>query len=434
MPLTGPTTAIPNLSSASGIGTGAVAFWSTPTGLASDTVFTFNSSNNQLVVGGATGQGSGSVQIAGDLITAGPHPGVDVRTFGATWGPSGFDNSQAIQAAINSLSNSGGTVYLPAPSGPGFSMYGIATTLLINSSSIKIKGDSSFATADVGGQAQERGTFLWWQGGSGVPMMKVSPTTPVVGTSQALKRVEVSDLTFECAGSAAIGLQILSAQSSDFHHLYFRNPYQVALDVGVVASGTALGEAKDTTKTTFRNISIRAIDGVSGAGMRLDGDGIGNVSLCMFEDISVVHGNGKGILHNNSDTNKFTNVFMNRAAGTSGIGWDVTGSNINGLQSRANLFDQISVGPGGMYLRGSGLAWPTRDNICILYSQENGEPLPVIEGSATFYWRGSTGVNSSMLGNSPAFRVPTSAILNAAGGTNATTPYLHIWFQVPTNN
>jgi Collagen triple helix repeat (20 copies) len=377
-----------------------------------------NDGSVQVGTGPIANQGPGVLVVNNDFIVRGRNPFIDVRAYGAT--PiSNYDNSVPIQRAIDALALTGGVVFIPPFGGSG--AYGISQTINVYNSNVWIQGGGAYHNFDTGGVAQERGTFLQWGGPSGGgPMINFSPTFIGSGVGQALKGARMSDITLEGAGNVGVGLNVFSTHKGIFERLHIKNTINAAISVGVVASGTVIGEAKDVTKTVFRDISIRQLDGAgaSAMGITLDGDSFANTSLSTFDNISILHANNTAFKMLNSDTNSIRNLFINRAVGSSGIGIDIGASNITTNQSRANAFYQISAGPGGLTSRGNGFSFPARDNFIWMYSQENGEPLPIIEAGSNLYYTSSSGANSSILGNTPNYRVLTDVSVSTTTAQN----------------
>jgi len=92
---------------------------------------------------------------------------------------------------------------------------------------------------------------------------------------------------------AGYGISINSLHFGDFRNLLLMNFASSAMDFNVVAT---LGEARDNTKNSFENITIRQLEAFNKSiGMRLDGDTGANTSNNDFRNISILHNNGVGI-------------------------------------------------------------------------------------------------------------------------------------------
>ena len=401
-------------------------------GTTNATTLNFGRSGQHMIINSKVGIGTttpgAALHVNGDFITKGPW--ADVRAFGAK-GDGINDDTAAIQAAINSLTQ-GGVVLFP----PG--NYLLTSTLSISTSSISLQGSGSFGNADVG--TNFTGTRLTWVGGAST-MVAVAPVTGA--SNQALKRTGIADLSFECAGGASIGLSINSSHYGTFKNLYFKNCNTAAIDMNVVAT---LGEARDNTKNIFENISIRQLDGTggSGIGIRMDGDVAANTSNNDFFDIGIVYLNGIAVKMINTDSNRIYGLVLNRAPGGTGIGVELGGSNTYGMNSRGNIFNYTEAGPGGVVHRGTGLAYPADRNNFYAYTQENGAPLPVLEGSANTtyhtdkFWNklvvavGSLGLDTATAGTLSIGSTIANAITIGRTGITTTIPGILSWGKAAT--
>jgi hypothetical protein len=314
-----------------------------------------------------------TISGAGGLIAKGPI--ANVKAFGAR-GDGTIDDAAAIQSAINSLPL-GGEVYFPA------GQYNINSSLSIATSSIHLTGAGSFGNADVG--STFNGARLAWGSATASSMISIAP---VAGASnQALKDVEISNLSMDCGGLAGFGLQIKSVHFSVFRNLYIKNCVTAAIDTNVVAT---LGEARDVTKNIFETISIRELDGAasSSIGIRLDGDSSANTSLNTFTNVSVLHQNGIGVKILNADSNRFYSLTINRASGIyqNAVGVELNGSTTVNGTARSNAFYMLEAGTGGLAQRSTGQNFAADKNWISLYSTENGAPPPIAEGTSTLYY------------------------------------------------
>lgn len=296
----------------------------------------------------------------------------NVRAHGAL-GDGVTNDYAAIQAAIDAAEeNGGGYVYFPA------GRYSINSTLVLNKSSIILCGAGASYNADIG--TLTGGTIILWAGAAGGTVVKFSP---VEGASnQALKGVGLQRLSIDCAALAGIGLQLLSVQGSYFTDLYIKNPTVVGLDTNVV---TTLGEERGVTRSLFARITLRMIDGdgANGIGIRCDGDSVANTSNNDFVGISMLHRHGIGMKLLNCDGLRFFGLNVNRASDGTAIGIELNASSAGDIRTcRANVFYWVSAGDGGLTARAG--TFDSRDNLALLYSIENGEPLPTIEAGAGF--------------------------------------------------
>lgn len=303
----------------------------------------------------------------------------DIEAYGAS-GDGVTDATIAIQAAISACSaNFGGIVYLPQ------GVYNITSTILVSVSGVRLRGASTFYNADVGG-ISNIGTQLSWQGAASGIILKYAPTTGA--SAQALKAVELSNVSLLGNTLAGIGLQVLSTQGSRFSDLWIRDCTIAGLDLNVV---TPLGENGGVTRCLFERINIRQVAATAGIGIRADGNAAAspsaaNVSNCDFLGISMLHSNGNGVDLTNCDSNRFYGLNVNRVGGMTGIGIALHGSATSGAHCRANALFFASGGAGGVTAYGVGLAFPSKENAFYFYTQENSEPIPTIEAGATLFY------------------------------------------------
>jgi|GEM_PF-3192748 len=410
---------------------GALSF-----GTGTATTMTFGRSGQNMVVNSKLGIGvtpntSALLQVNGDIVAKGPI--VDVRAYGAK-GDGVNDDTSAIQSAINALT-SGGIVFFPAGN------YLITSTLNINTSSITLQGSGSFGNADVG--TTFNGSRITWNSGTASPMVSASAVSGA--SNQALKRTVISDLSLDCVAAASVGLSINSSHFGSFRNLYIKNCLTTAIDMNVVAT---LGEARDNTKNVFENISIRQIDGsgASGMGIRMDGDASANTSNNDFFDISILHWNNTAVKMINTDSNRMYGLVINRVGGGTGLGIELGGSNTFGLNSRGNVFFFTDPGPGGTTSRGTGLSFPADRNTFYYYSQENGSPLPVVEGNSTItydtdnFWnklllaQGGAGLDVDSAGTLSIGVNTANAITIGKSGVTVTFPGTASWAKAATTS
>lgn len=292
------------------------------------------------------------------------------------------DDAASIRSSVSAAQAAGGgIVFLSAAS------YNIGSTITISQSGVRLCGQASAFNTDVGSIAS--GTQLQWSGAIGAPMIAFSPT--IGASAQALKRVGASDLILRGQNAADTGLLVQSVQGGRFERLYIDGCRVVGLDLSSV---TQLGENRDNQQSFYDSINVRQLSGSSASGaicIRLDGDGTTgtNVSNNDFLNISVLHYNGVGVQLNNCDSNRFWSLKAYNAAGTTSAATGIvfSGGTASGLECRSNLFGFVSSGSRGLTVQ-TGTA-PSRDNTILYYSRENGEPIPIVESSATLHYGGN---------------------------------------------
>jgi hypothetical protein len=363
---------------------------------------------------GVSDMGPGLVQttiasyVSSTRVTLAVNAGNTASNQVATYGT---DDAAAIQRAINAAGVDGGVVLFPAGN------YLIKSALTVSKSQVTLQGVGVFGTFDIGDVRDVKGTKITWDGAAGGTMLKISPTTGA--SNQALKGIQVRSLSLVGNGMAmaGTGMLIQSAQYSTFENLYLQNFSTVAIHQGVVSP---LGEARDMTRSTFKDINIRQIDGAaaSGIGMKFDGDATANTNNNNYDNIAILHYNGAAMKFAQNDGNRFYGITIVRAGGGTGIGVELGGSNTAGMNTRGNVFFFLASGLGGLTSRGAGLTYPAVRNRVYEYSTENGEPLPVIEaGSNLDYFTDKIAVQSgSMAINKSGSPSATLEVAGAASG------------------
>ena len=136
---------------------------------------------------------------------------VSVKDFGAV-GDGVTDDTAAIQAAINSLSLTGGSIYLP----PG--VYNISSKIVVGNgttTTVSTRNNVRLIGAGSGSSAADSlnfgaGTRIKWTGAAGGTMIEFAGPVSACSTD---------NLMLDCAGVAAIGLDIIHAFSSRFSNI-----------------------------------------------------------------------------------------------------------------------------------------------------------------------------------------------------------------------
>lgn len=325
---------------------------------------------------------------------------VSVRDFGAV-GDGTTNDTAAIQAAINYVASlRGGVVLFPAGT------YRITSTLVINTSNVLLQGAGANISHDVGTQGALSATQLNWAGSVGGTMMQF--VSPVGASAQKQNGGGAIGIAFQCAGSAGIGIQILSWNSALFENLCFFNPTVTAIDLNVVAT---LGEAKDPQANKFSRIWFRCLDGtgVSGSFVRCDGDSVSNASFNLFEDLDGTFYDGNAFLLKNCDNNLFLRCRALRPVGGTGTSIEFQGSNSSvGATARTNIFFHWSSNVAPISRGTTSYTYPSLNNNVLLIDEDNGSPAPTIEtGSRLYFTRtdnvaGLTGVIGLAAGDSAA--------------------------------
>lgn len=214
------------------------------------------------------------------------------------------------------------------------------------------------------------------------PMESVLKFVTVSGAPTAISDVGAIGLTLDANEFADRALYCVSVRNATFKRLHLRNALVANLAFTVV--GALMDGVEDDQALTLDQITIRAVDGAGAAAIGALFDGIidvGNFSMNRIGLLQVRHANGSGVVFANSDSNLAQHVLVSRAPGGTGIGIEFKGSaTLNKGHARANRFEFVDPGAGGVVSRANGLTQPAINNRIATYSVENGAPLPTVEG------------------------------------------------------
>lgn len=148
-------------------------------------------------------------------------------------------------------------------------------------------------------------------------------------------------------------------------------------------------------------------------GWEHNGNPINNVNQCVYNNIKIVCRNGDCLIAHNSDSNTWLFINTQNVSGT-GVGIRLKGNNKNATEfARSNKFVYAQcaqvAGTGGIVAEG-GTAIGSRDNVCSLYSVQNGAPQPSVDiaGGARFYYQLDSAVTGGWVSFTPTvtFAVP----------------------------
>lgn len=276
-------------------------------------------------------------------------------------------------------------------------------TILVDAPNITIKGAGGDTSHDVGSSGGGARARINWGGIAGGTVVRFA--SPTGASNQACSGGGMQGVFVDCAGVAAIGLQVQSWRKGVFSDLHFDNPTTVGLDIGVVAT---LGEARDPQNNEFRRISSRHYEVAGGTGglLRLGGDATANTSLNYFEQLDCSFLNGDAYIFNNTDNNVVMKARAFRGVGGTGNALVFNGSNANSEQvARGNIFLQLSTnGPLPIVHRGTEtFTHPSINNNVWWIDFDNGYSTPTFGTGATGSWSDTRGLQGGM------FFVGTSA-------------------------
>ena len=313
---------------------------------------------------------------------------VNVKDFGAV-GDGVADDTDAIQAAINSIPN-GGAVYLNKGT------YLISSTINIPFSNIIIEGSGSdFPHNGVLAQGQYALTTLKWSGSVGGTMVKIySPTGPA---NPKQFGCGVKRIYFNSNSTAGVGLNLESQNGCFFESLLFAGFSLTSVKISCATA--ALGvDPRDPQRNHFVNIFCDQT-GVTGSGFLLEGDAtnlgltIANVSMNAFDSCDILHNNGNAFVLKNSDNNLFIGCRTVKVPTGTGNSIIFDGSNVGAeYVARSNVFFRYSAGQGGAIVgRGtSSFTFPSYDNCVFLADKDNSTPDPTIETGSSIHYSTQT--------------------------------------------
>jgi hypothetical protein len=305
---------------------------------------------------------------------------VSVKDFGAG-GDGVTDDTAAVQAAIDSREAANGGV-LVFPVGT----YRISSTLTINASNLLLQGEGGDRSHGVGTQGASASTKLVWVGAAGGTVVQFASLEGA--SAQKQSGGGIVGFFIECAGSAAIGIRLVSWDLGVFQNIAIINPTTAAIDINVAET---LGEARDSQNNKFSQISVRCVEGAAATAcvLRVDGDATANTSLNVFEQIDGTFLNGTAFLLKNSDNNLFLRCRAFRAGGGTGASIEFQGSNISAAYTaRTNIFLHFTSNATPIARGTTSYTYASTNNSLLLLDQDNATPVPTVEtGASVFYTR-----------------------------------------------
>lgn len=343
---------------------------------------------------------------------------ISVKDFGAV-GDGVADDTTAIQAAISAVASAGGgTVFIP----PG--SFKISSTLSITRANILLSGAGGDISHDVGTNGGSASTTILWAGVAGGTMVRFA--SPTGASAQKQSGGGLTNVFLQCAGSAAVGLEIYSWNSGVFQNIGVVNPTLAGIDMGVVST---LGEARDPQNNYLAQISIRCLEdgGTSANGLRLSGDATANTSLNLFEQIDVIYLNGAAYLLRNSDNNLFIRCRAFRAATGTGASAAFLGSNISLAETaRTNIFFHFSSNAAAIARGTTSYTYASYNNSMLMLDQDNATPAPTVETGATLHYTRTDNIDV-LPGIAQAALGSTVAEVDLAKQRIVSTETLHVY-------
>lgn len=232
-------------------------------------------------------------------------------------------------------------------------------------------------------------------------MLSVAPDAGA--SSQSLQGWILAGITLDCAGIAAVGLDVKSSRYFTLD-LYVANATTNGCVMGVQ---TSLGEARDTQygQVFYRGRQVETPGGVS---LRLQGDSSANVSFNWFAQVDIVHKNAQGIVEENADNNVWNMCRVFRASGgsaTNSIEWQ--GGISSAVGCRSEYFGLLSTTVAAI-AKGTGTYTVPANAITVANLDiANGTPVPTVETAASvagpqIAWTPTITASSGVLGTNSA--------------------------------
>jgi hypothetical protein len=261
--------------------------------------------------------------------------------------------------------------------------YKITSTINVTASNVLLQGAGGDISHDVGTQGASASTKLVWASAAAGTMVQFA--SPTGASAQKQNGGGITGMFLQCAGSAGVGLNILSWNSGEFRDLAIINPIVSGISINVVAT---LGEARDSQNNKFDRIYIRCVEGsgANGHGITLDGDATANTSLNLFEQIDGLFVNNAFYNLKNCDNNFFLRCRAYRASG-SHYGVYFSGSDDSSARvARTNIFVHYSSNADSIAAGTSDWVYPSTNNTMLLLDQDNATPEPFQEADATIHY------------------------------------------------
>ena len=298
----------------------------------------------------------------------------NAQDFGAK-GDGTTDDTAALQAAINALSN-GGVLTIPAGT------YKITSTLNIQNNGFILQGAGAGDNHDTGTAIVAPCRFLW-SGASGGTMVKIASAGTQVITGNGVSGIFFDGNSTLCG----IGLQIISGRLGNYEIVGAHCATSIVqLDVN-----NSLTEAAGTTENYFSKISgYQTLTG-DGAILIENGTSSWDCSQNIFAFIGGSFKNTGAVFLNNADSETFIVIKLYKVAGAVGtsVGLVLNGGATASQCARNNIVYYIGVTNATAPVFASGTTFNTvasNQNNIIFLDTANNPNLPSIDTGATLYW------------------------------------------------
>jgi hypothetical protein len=343
------------------------------------------------------------------------------KVYPQWWGAKGdgiTDDYFAIQSAIDSVKLIKGTVYFTPNVGRSWA---IGSTLIIDKP-ITLLGSGAGSYENEGYFVPS--TLIKWIGNSGGTMLNIGDGI------NAIAGVVVKDIAFDGQGETSVGLCLKMVRQSVFENLLIKHT-KIGMKLEALATS---GDNQNVMFNEFRNIHF--IDYWSEG----DTQGIvmvindhGNCCMNRFYNLRIGFKGDSPALVVKGDNNAFFGTYIQRASGT-GYGVEI-GSEIGVCQ--ANYFYHLQASTGGLHV-----TYNSNGNVVFGYSQNNDEPLPVVDPGSSLLCFLVKGINwlynlIGLRGLSTGFKekyVLTGAVRVNSGATSVDVSFSDFCPPQPDDN
>jgi hypothetical protein len=280
------------------------------------------------------------------------------------------DDSAAIQAAIDALPASGGSVRLPSGT------MAIASTVIVAKSNVRLVGTGGDNRHDAAPFVVNAGTRLKWTGSSGGTMLRF---TSVSGAANPkMTGGGVGAVVLDGDNLAARCLELLSWNSGRFEDILLYSATAACLHINVVAE---LSDARDPQENVFERIWIASLTGSAHGIVLASGTPGANPSYNMFSAAVIQVNDGDGVALFDCDNNWFDHfrIFVT-GAGHAVVfnGSDTSATDV----SRDNVFNHLTTAAQVLAKGTTSFANAAGRNACFNMDQTNATVEPTVETGA----------------------------------------------------